>query len=63
MKKVLERLKSPVVIAGIAGQILLLVGLFATKEVSDTVKTVLFAVIELLTLFGFVNNPSDKKNF
>ena len=63
MKKVIERLKSPVVLAGIVGQILLLVGLFATTEVSNTVKTILFAVIELLTLFGFVNNPSDKKNF
>ena len=57
-----SRFKSPVVWAGVLGQVLLVVGLFA-PQVSDAVKIVGGAVIETLTLFGFLNNPADKENF
>ena len=62
MKTIIERLKSPVTLVALLGQILLLVGLF-TPELSDTVKIVGTVVIESLTLLGVLNNPTNKENF
>jgi uncharacterized membrane protein len=60
-----ERLKSPVTLAAIVGQIvtiLLMVGAISTGA-GDTVNNVAAGVIQLLVLFGVLNNPSDKANF
>jgi len=62
VKTIIERLKSPVTLVALLGQILLLVGLF-TPELSDTVKIVGTVVIESLTLLGVLNNPTNKENF
>ena len=60
-----ERLKSPVTLAAIVGQIvtiLLMVGAINTG-LGDTVNNVTAGVIQLLVLFGVLNNPTDKTNF
>lgn len=60
-----ERLKSPVTLAAIVGQvvtILLMVGAISTGA-GDTVNNVAAGVIQLLVLFGVLNNPTDKQNF
>ena len=57
-----KRLASPVVWGSVLAQVLLIVGLYM-PEVSDTVKIVGTAVIEVLTLFGVLNNPTDKEGF
>ena len=60
-----ERLKSPVTLAAIVGQIvtiLLMVGAINTG-LGDTVNNVAAGVIQLLVLFGVLNNPADKANF
>lgn len=58
-----NRLTSPVVWAAVLGQVLLILTLFVTPQVSDTVKIVGFAVIEILTLFGVLNDPTNKSGF
>ena len=60
-----ERLKSPVTLAAIVGQIvtiLLMVGAISTGA-GDTVNNVAAGVTQLLVLFGVMNNPADKANF
>lgn len=60
-----ERLKSPVTLAAIVGQIvtiLLMVGAISTGA-GDTVNNVTAGIIQLLVLFGVLNNPADKANF
>ena len=57
-----ERLKSPVVWTAVLMQVVLIIALF-NKELSETVKIIGTSIIEILTLFAILNNPSDKKNF
>ena len=60
-----ERLKSPVTLAAIVGQIvtiLLMVGAINTGA-GDTVNNVAAGFIQLLVLFGVLNNPSDRTGF
>jgi uncharacterized membrane protein len=58
-----NRLTSPVVWAAVLAQVLLVLTLFVTPQVSDTVKIVGFAAIEILTLFGVLNDPTNKAGF
>lgn len=57
-----ERLKSPVVWLAVLAQICIILGLFL-PDVSDTVKVIGTCIIEICTLFGVLNNPTDKENF
>ena len=60
-----ERIKSPVTLAAIVGQIvtiLLMVGAINTG-LGDTVNNVTAGVIQLLVLFGVLNNPTDGESF
>ena len=57
-----KRLKSPVVWTAVLMQVVLIIALF-NKELSETIKIIGTSVIEILTLFAILNNPSDKKNF
>lgn len=57
-----NRLKSKVVWLAVLAQILLMLALFI-PEISNQVKIVGTAIIEILTLFGILNNPSDPNNF
>lgn len=57
-----NRLTSPVVWLSILSQILLVITL-VNPAVADTVKIVGTVIIEILTLVGILNNPTDKQNF
>ncbi|MBR1654281.1 MAG: holin [Clostridia bacterium] len=57
-----ERLKSPVVWTAVLMQVALIIALF-NKELSETIKIIGTSIIEILTLFAILNNPSDKSNF
>lgn len=57
-----NRFKSAVVWLAVLSQILLVVGLFQ-PNIADEIKIIGTAAIEILTLFGILNNPTDKSNF
>lgn len=57
-----NRLKSPVVWLAVLAQVCIIIGLFA-PDISDTVKVIGAAVIEIATLFGILNNPTDREGF
>lgn len=62
MKKVLERFKSPVVIA----QIISILGALVVAilpEFNDTVEKIVYALTIIVNVFAGVNNPTDRKNF
>lgn len=57
-----NRWKSKVVWLAVLAQILVIVGLFV-PGIAESIKIVGTAIIEILTLFGILNNPTDKDNF
>lgn len=57
-----KRLKSPVVWTAVLMQVCLIIALF-NKELSEIIKIIGTSVVEILTLFAILNNPSDKENF
>lgn len=57
-----NRFKSAVVWGAVLAQVLLIIGL-VNPEITDTVKIVGGAIIETLTLFGILNNPTNKTGF
>jgi len=62
MKNVLERFKSPVVIA----QIISILGALVVAilpEFNDTVEKIVYALTIIINVFAGVNNPTDKDNF
>ena len=62
MKNVLERFKSPVVIA----QIISILGALVVAilpEFNDTVEKIVYALTIIVNVFAGVNNPTDKDNF
>lgn len=59
------RLLSPVTLGAIAAQvlsILVLAGVIDTG-MSDAIEAVVVTVLELLTTFGVLNNPTSKDSF
>lgn len=62
MKTVLERAKSKVVWLTVLSQILVIVAL-VNPELNSVTKTVATSVLEILTVFGVLNNPTDSENF
>lgn len=62
MKKILERFKSPVVIA----QIISILGALVVAilpEFNDTVEKIVYALTIIVNVFAGVNNPTDRENF
>ena len=60
-----NRLLSPVTLSAIAAQvlsILVLAGVIDTG-MSDAIEAVVVTVLELLTTFGVLNNPTSKESF
>lgn len=57
-----NRFKSTVVWSAVLGQVLLIVALFH-PEITEPLKIFCTALIEILTLFGILNNPTSKDNF
>jgi uncharacterized membrane protein len=64
-QKIRNRLKSPVVWMSIVAQflsILVLVGIIG-QEWSNAITGVVSAVLEMLTIFGVLNNPTEANKF
>jgi len=62
MKKILERFKSPVVIA----QIISIIGALVVAilpEFNDTVEKIVYALTIIVNVFAGVNNPTDREHF
>ena len=57
-----KRLSSKAVWTAIIAQVILLVTLFH-PEATNTVKTVMTVIVEVATLIGVLNNPTDKEAF
>lgn len=57
-----ERFKSPVVWLAVIAQICIVITMFA-PSISDTFKVIGTCVVEILTLFGILNNPADSSSF
>lgn len=57
-----KRLRSKVVWAAVLAQVLLVLGLYMPNMATE-IKIVGGAIIEIFTLFGILNNPTDKDNF
>ncbi len=57
-----ERFKSPIVWAAVLSQVCIIIALFA-PDISEEFKTAAACIIEILTLFGILNNPADRNNF
>lgn len=57
-----QKLSSPVVWAAVIGQVAIILALFV-PEVTDTFKIVAAAIVEILTLFGVLNNPNNREGF
>lgn len=57
-----KRLTSKVVWLAVLAQVLIIVEVFI-PQISQEVKIVSTALIEIATLFGILNNPTDKENF
>ncbi|MCL1964956.1 MAG: hypothetical protein FWF69_07840 [Firmicutes bacterium] len=60
-----NRFRSPVVWAAVAAQasaILVLLGVIG-QAMSDTIRTGVTALLEILVLVGFLNNPTDGEGF
>lgn len=62
INEIKKRLQSPVVWTAVLMQVCLIVALKST-ELSELIKAIGTGIIEILTLFAILNNPSDKKNF
>lgn len=60
-----NRLKSPVVWAAVVAQVLALLLTLGIIDVglSETINMVVAGVLELLVIFGVLNNPTAKENF
>lgn len=60
-----NRFLSKVTIVAVAAQILSMLVVLGVIDVakSDAINGVIVAVCECLTIFGVLNNPTDKANF
>lgn len=59
MKNIKERLKSKVVWVAIIAQIIIIVGLFF-PNVADYIKIIGACAVQIATVIGVLNNPTDK---
>lgn len=56
------RLKSPIVWLAVLAQICVIIAMFS-QLVSDEVKAIGTCIIEILTIIGIFNNPTDCNKF
>ena len=62
MKTILERFKSPVVVA----QVISIIGALVVAvlpEFNDTVEKIVYALTIIVNVFAGINNPTDRNNF
>lgn len=62
MKDLINRLKSPVVIAQVVSIIGALV-VAVYPEFDGTVEKIVYSITVIINLFAGVNNPTDRENF
>ena len=60
--ELIKRLKSPVVWLAVLSQVLVVVNMF-NPDMAEHIKIIITSLIEICTIFGILNNPSDKDNF
>ena len=60
-----NRLRSPVVWAAVVAQVLAILALIGVigEGMSNAIRTVATGALELLVLFGVLNDPTDKWSF
>lgn len=56
------RLKSPIVWVAILAQVCIIIAMFS-PSISEEVKTIGMCVVEILTILGILNNPTDCSKF
>lgn len=61
-KKILKRLKSPVVWASIVAQIGIILTVLI-PQISEEFKIISTAVLEIITVVAVLNNPDDRSSF
>lgn len=57
-----ERLKSKIVWMAVISQLIVIIACF-NQNVADEFKAIAVPILEILSLFGILNNPADKENF
>ena len=57
-----QRLKSPIVWLDVLAQVCIVLAMFS-RQLGDEVKVIGTCVVEILTLLGILNNPSDCSKF
>lgn len=62
MKKILERLKSPVVIAQLVSIIASLV-VTVVPEFQGTMDKIVYSITVIINCFAGINNPTDRQHF
>lgn len=60
--KIKERLKSKVVWLAILAQVVVMVAVFS-PQIAEELKAISIPIIEIVTLIGILNNPTDKEGF
>ena len=61
-KRIIEKLKSPVVWTAVAIQVANIIMVF-NPDISDTFKAIATPIITIATLFGILNDPNSKDTF
>ena len=62
IKEICVRFKSPVTLLAVVAQIAFIAGVF-NDNIAEEIKIIGGAVVEILTLFGIVNNPANSSGF
>ena len=60
--EIIKRLKSPVVWGCVIAQIALIVA-YINPDISETIKHIATPIIEIATLFGLLNDPTNREGF
>ena len=58
-----NRFKSPVLWMAVISQLVLISTLYFSPEMTEQVKIVLTAIVQIFTLFGILNNPTQGDEF
>ena len=58
-----DRIKSKVVWVAVLAQIVLILNFVLTPEQISAIQVIVMAVIECFTIFGILNDPTNKNGF
>lgn len=57
-----DRLKSAVVWVAVIAQVCMIIAMY-NGAIAENVKIIATAIVEILTLFGILNNPTSRDSF